>query len=199
MKRAFLLFLALAGSATAEIHPRTISPSGRYKLASDQVSQTTPNGESGVTLGSKIMLLDREDHVVSECFQTQEAYINVPGRDDWGTKAWWNEDESMVAVRTGGRTWSRVDFYSIAKGQIAALPHPDWPSSIFKGMAGYQGQTTRLYEGFDKWMKDGSCMLEVDGTAFLDASQADQYPQFSYLVTLQISVEGIRIIEIKKE
>lgn len=40
--------------------------------------------------------------------------------------------------------------------------------------------------------------MNVSGNAVLKASQPDPYPLFDYHVTFRISVDGIRIIEIKR-
>jgi hypothetical protein len=67
-------------------------------------------------IGSKISLIGRDGAVISKCFLPGHGgYPDVPkisGRDNWQTKAYWNDDETRVAVYSGGNTWSRIDFYS---------------------------------------------------------------------------------------
>jgi hypothetical protein len=197
-----LFLLWSAATAGSAVHEATASPSGRYKLASVSIYQDGPKDSGRASLGSNISLTDRSGKVISTCFSPSEAYADVPsmkGRESWQTRGYWNDKETMVAVYSGGRTWSRVDFYSVGEGRIAILPHPNWNVSLFKGMPGYRGETTRLYEGFSKWIRNDTCLIKVNGTAFLDESQKERYPQFSYVVTICIALEGIQITEVKKE
>ncbi|MEO5914613.1 MAG: hypothetical protein ABIS50_10300 [Luteolibacter sp.] len=196
-----LPLLLLSGRVSAAVHPATVSPSGHYRLASESVEQHMPDGSAPASLGSNVSLMGHDGRVISKCSSPSEAYPDVPeslGREEWVTKAFWNEDETLVAVYSGGRIWSRIDFFSITQGRIAILPHPDWRSSIFKSLAGSHGETTRLYETFSKWTKKDTCVLEVSGTAILDETQPEPYPQFSYIVTLQTAIGGIKITRIKK-
>jgi hypothetical protein len=196
---ALITFPVMTG---AEVHKGTASPSGRYKLASESIYQKEPDG-SKMGIGAKICLIGRDGAVISKCFTPSEAYVDVDpdsrGCDDWQTKGYWNNDETMVAVCSRGRTWSKIDFYSIIGDRIAILPHPDWDFGLLKGMPGYQGETIRLYEGFSKWMTNDTCMMVVDGTAFLDESQQERYPQFSDVVTIRIALEGIQVGDVKKK
>ncbi len=200
-----LAVISVPAIANAAVHQATVSPSGRYKLASESVRQETPKTTKllmGRVIGAKISLIGRDGAVISKCFLPGEgAYPDVPkmvGREDWETKAYWNDDETRVAVYSGGRTWSRIDFYSIVGGRIAILPHPDWDDLLFD-IPGYDGETTRLYEGFSKWTKNDTCAIEVNGTAKVDEAHNDAYPQFSYIVTIRITLEGIQFVQVKKE
>lgn len=122
----------------------------------------------------------------------------MSGRENWQTNAYWNSDETKVAVYSGGNTWSRIDFYSVIEGRIAILPHPNWDSMLFK-IPGYHGETTRLFEGFSKSVKKDTCKMEVGGTAHVDKAQKQPYPQFSYIVTIRITPEGIQFVQGKNE
>jgi len=191
-------FSALAGAA---VHEATVSPSGHYKLASESVCQREPDGGQR-DIGSNISLVGRDGAVISKCFHPdREAYPDVPkmsGRENWQTKAYWNSDETKVAVHSGGNTWSRIDFYSIVGGRIAILPRPNWDSMLFK-IPGYHGETTRLFEEFSEWAGDDTCKMEVGGTARVDEAQKETYPQFSYIVTIRITADGIQFVQVKKE
>ena len=190
----------------AAVHPATVSPSGRYKLASESVFQTEPNdvqkNNLGTELGSKISLIGRDGTVLSKCFlPDQGKYPDVPkisGRDNWQTKAYWNDDETRVAVYSGGNTWSRIDFYSVIGGRIAILPHPNWDSILSK-IPGYDGETTRLFEGFLGWTKNDTCRMQVGWTAKVDEAHNDAYPQFHYIVTIRITLEGIQLVQVKNK
>jgi hypothetical protein len=190
----------LLSGAKAEVHPATESPSGRYRLASESAFQQTTDGSRG-ELGAVITLVGRDGAMLSKCYTPSMRYLAGPvpmGRENWETKAYWNSDETRVAVYSGGNIWSRVDFYSVVQDQIAILPHPNWQFSLFKDLKDYKGTNTRLFETFVKWTGKDTCELRVDGTAVLKESQPDTHPQFGYRVTLRISVDGIRVIEIKK-
>jgi hypothetical protein len=195
-----LPWLFLFPGAKAEVHPATESPSGRYRLASEPALQQTPGSSNG-HLGAVISLVGRDGAVLSKCYTPLENYVAGPvpeGRENRKTKAYWNPDETMVAVYSGGNIWSRVDFYSITQERIAILPHPHWQFSLFKDLKEYTGTNTRLFESFVKWTGKDTCEMNISGNAVLKESQPDPYPLFDYHVTFRISVDGIRIIEIKR-
>jgi len=195
----FLPWFCLFAEANAEIHPATESPSGRYRLASESAVQEGPDGSRG-DLGGVISLVGRDGTVLSKCYTPSMPYLAGPipeHRENWRTKAYWNSDETLVAVYCGGRIWSRVDFYSVAQDRIAILPHPNWQFCLFKEFEGYTGSNTRLFESFVKWTDKDTCELDVGGTAQLKETQREANPLFGYHVTLRISVDGIRIIEVK--
>jgi hypothetical protein len=200
-----LSLMSFSAIANAAVHQETASPSGRYKLASESVYQKTPKTLKdcpGMEIGSKISLVGRDSAVISTCFLPGHGgYPDVPkisGRDNWQTKAYWNDDETRVAVYSGGNTWSRIDFYSVIGGIIAILPHPNWDELLFD-IPGYDGEATRLYEGFSKWTKNDTCAIEVNGTAKVDEAHNDAYPQFSYIVTIRVTLDGIQFVQVKKE
>jgi len=196
-----LIWLWLFPAAEAEVHPATASPSGRYRLASESAFQQGADGSRG-DIGAVISLVGRDGSSLSKCYTPTMSYVAGPmpeGRENWETRAYWNADETLVAVYSGGRIWSRVDFYSVVQDRIAILPHPQWLFCLFKDLNDYTGTNTRLFESFVKWKDKDTCELTVSGTAVLKESQPETHPQFEYQVTLRISVEGIRIVEIKKE
>lgn len=196
---ALLPPLFLLPKANAEVHPATASPSGRYRLASEPSFQQAPNG-SKAELGAVISLVGRDGALLSKCYTPSRHYLAGPapaGKESGEPKAYWNSDESLVAVYSEGRTWSRVDFYSVAQDRIAILPRPNWQFSLLKDLKEYTGTNRRLYERFVKWTGKDTCALDVEGTAVLKESQPDPYPLFDYRVTLRISVDGIQITEVK--
>lgn len=190
-----ILFLFTAATH-AEIHPHTASPSGSYKLASEEVIQKNPDGTRS-PLGAMVSLIDRDGATLSSCFHNAAAYQEIDFRDDWKTTAAWNKDETKVAVSSGGRTWSRVDFFAVNRKQVLPLPHPDW-GGLLKGISGFQ-KTTRLYEMFSHWTPNGECVIRVSGTAFVGEKASEPYPQFSFTVTLRHGEGGIEVVEVREE
>jgi len=201
-KLSLVPILWFSAVANAEIHNATASPSGRYRLGSDPILQVKPDGSEG-DIGSTISLIGIDGVLISKCFSPSHAYIDVSpetrGTDDWQTKAYWNTAETMVAVYSGGRTWSKIDFYSIVQDRISILPHPNWHFCLFKNLRGYTGENTRLYELFGTWTGNDTFEMTVAGTAVLDEAQPERYPQFGYKVSGEVSMEGIRIIKVKED
>lgn len=151
--------LLLPWLSRGEVHPATESPSGRYRLASERAFQQNPDDSRG-NLGAVISLMGRDGVVLSKCYTPTENYLAGPmpeGRENWKTKAYWNPDETLVAVYSGGNIWSRVDFYSVTQERIAILPHPHWQFSLFKDLKEYTGTNTRLFESFVKWTGKDTC------------------------------------------
>src|SRR4051812_32487482 len=117
-QHTFLLLcvLFLPAVVQADTHKATVSPSGHYRIASAPIEQRNPGGNNG-SIGSVISLVDANGNVLSKCFSPFYAYNDVSpevrGSNDWQTKGYWNTDETMVAVYSGGHTWSKIDFYSV--------------------------------------------------------------------------------------
>lgn len=197
MKTLAMIGFLLTGVIHAEIHPHTASPSGSYTLASEEVFQKNPDG-SRSALGARVSLIGRDGATLSSCFHSAAAYQEVDFREDWKTTAAWNEDETKVAVTSGGRTWSRIDFFSVSRKQVSSLPHPDWNAWLFKSIPGFQ-KTTRLDEKFIHWTPDGECVMSLSGTAFVGGKASEPYPQFSFTVTLRHGEAGIEVVEVRKE
>ncbi len=193
----FLSTVLQAGGGRLQIHAATESPSGIYRVASkpiDQVYQDNLRGE----IGSVISLIDKNGAVLSQCFRPFPAYQDTD-RDDWRAKAYWNNNETMTAISSAGHLFAKVDFYSVAKDRIAILPHPEWEFILFKDLKGYKGERTRTYETFKEWLTEDTCVVEVSGTAVLDETQKDRYPDYSYTITIRIAMDRIEILAVKKE
>lgn len=192
--------LVIDGSSANEVkfHSRTWDPGKSRCFQTVRVHQLD-GGPTRRVLGSSVQLVNANRKVLSECFVPEEFVDS----EKFPTRGFWNQDGTMAALQTGGRTWSAVYFFRIRNDCITLLPEIQWDPYLPRKADGTAGEPTRVHLRFVKWLDPQRCEVRLLGTTSLGPGKlttgaAEKFIDYEYLLTLRLSptlVEVLRCVE----
>jgi hypothetical protein len=206
MNAARFLCLGITVSAIASagqevtLHPGTANPAKTRFLQTMPVMQTKPGGSLGLEIGTNVAFVDGSGRICSSCV-VRHPFVEAPR---YPTTAAWNDREDMLAVHTGGRTWSLITFFSIHADHITALPSPHWDSFLPLRADGTISSPTRQYVDLIQWLDRDTCRVRLWGTAHAGMQKdtahgpAEEHIDYDLVITLAISPIAVKVIEVRE-